>query len=85
MDGTEEFYFGATVDVLTRLRLSEIDAEWVLASWDSQFTECGDIPADYDDDVLADSEVVLKIVKKVSNGVKNLIRKTDNILKLCDT
>ena len=80
MDRTEEFYFGATVDVLTRLRLSEIDAEWVLASWDSQFTECGDIPADYDDEVLADSEVVLKIVKKVSNGVKNLIRGADNIL-----
>ena len=33
---TEEFYFGATVEVLQRLRLPEIDAEWVAASWDSQ-------------------------------------------------
>lgn len=70
MDRTEEFYFGATVEVLTRLRLSEIDAEWVTASWDSQFTECGSIPADYDDDVLGDANDVLKILKKVSNAVK---------------
>ena len=67
MDRTEEFYFGATVEVLTRLRLSEIDAEWVLASWDSQFTECGDIPADYDDQVLVDADDVLRILKKVRN------------------
>ena len=32
----------------------------------SQFTECGDVPADYDDDVLASAEIdVLKIIKKV--------------------
>ena len=54
-----------------RLRLHEIDAEWVVGNWDSQFTECGDIPADYDDDVLSSAEDVLKILKKVSNALRN--------------
>ena len=40
---TEEFYFGATVEVLQRLRLPEIDAEWVAASWDSQGCDSIDI------------------------------------------
>ena len=77
---TEEFYFGATVEVLQRLRLPEIDAEWVAASWDSQFTECGDVPADYDEDVLASAEVdVLKILKKVrllnTGAIENSVKK----------
>ncbi len=60
-----ELYLVATAQELLRLRLTSLDAEWIDATWDSQFTECGALPDDYEADVLNDHRAVVNILKKV--------------------
>lgn len=43
----EETLLRQTVDWLSKLNLPELDEEWVHNVWDSQFTECEQLPAHY--------------------------------------